>query len=172
MNTLQKLLSLGSESHHQEKAPLPCVMLPGSECRFFDRVQVFAHFDSILMSESSKNKLHSISLYGLGGVGKSKIALHYAMKVSRSLDAVLWIHAQTSTAIAQSFTDAALRLQLQRASSQNHSENRILVVSWLQHTSEYNVGAQIGANQRVKDVSGCSFSTMPSLASFFSTIGP
>ena len=79
--------------------------------------------------------LRSLALHGLGGVGKSHVALKYAHAQSHALDAVLWVHSETPAALEQSFTNIAMRLTLPDASPQKHEENRIMVLTWLQQTA-------------------------------------
>ena len=76
-------------------------------------------------------------LYGLGGIGKTQIALAYAYQKLDSLDAVFWIAADTEYSIQQSFSRVALdALKLPNAHPQAYQENMILVLDWLQKTSK------------------------------------
>ena len=131
---LQVLLSL-RPTNFSEDAKLPCIILPvAKNAHFYDRGGVInsiqAHLDN-----PSEQGFHSLALYGLGGVGKSHVALRYAHSRTDELDAILWIHSETATAISQSFSEIAVRLKLPSAEPRKHSENRILVLNWLQHTS-------------------------------------
>lgn len=82
--------------------------------------------------------LRSLALYGMGGVGKSHVALKYVEREqsNKGFDAIFWIQAETSVAIQQSFTEVALRLRLPDARSDSHGDNRRSVLAWLQKTCE------------------------------------
>ncbi|MCJ1385774.1 hypothetical protein MMC17_008898 [Xylographa soralifera] len=132
---LQRFLSLSSETF-SDQAKLPCVILPPAKtARFYDRDNIIARIDSHFETDSNPAELRSLALWGLGGVGKSHIALKYAHGKVKELDAILWIYSDTPVAIAQSFTVIATRLQLPDTKPQGHAENRILVLNWLQQTS-------------------------------------
>lgn len=80
----------------------------------------------------------SLTLYGIGGVGKSSVALRYAeTRIHRKeLDAMFWIAGEKEVTIRQSFTDVAVRLKLPGAQPNDHDKNRTLVLDWLQNTGE------------------------------------
>lgn len=134
---LQKLLSLTSEGFY-DQAKLPCIVLPAMKnTNIYDREDLIAKIDEYYQTmASSDQKPRAIALFGLGGVGKSQIALKYARKKiqERSLDVVLWTHSETATALAQSFTHLAIRLELPGANEQHHEKNKVLVLDWLQRT--------------------------------------
>ena len=131
---LQTLLSLNIAGF-KEEARLPCITLPVSRnARFFDREPILERIHSIFHDESEHSRFRSMALYGLGGVGKSTVAMKYAQRFSADLDAILWIRSETATSLEDSFSGAALRLQLPGATPQKHEENRILVLDWLQRT--------------------------------------
>ena len=124
----------------EEQAHLPCVMLPPSRApRFFDRTQVVEQIEQFFeKSRANTDNLASLAIYGLGGVGKSSVALRYAeTKLQRDeLDALFWIQSEKHVTISQSFTDIAMELQLPKARPNDPEENRVLVIKWLQQTSK------------------------------------
>lgn len=135
LTKLQSLLSLNS-NRFEEEAKLPCFVLPTVRiARFYDRDATIElidqHFES---GAGTTTEARSIALYGLGGVGKSQTALKYAYKKKGLLDVILWIRSQTSAAVAQSFTDAAIALKLPEVKPNQHTENRIIMLNWLQKT--------------------------------------
>ncbi|KAJ8131316.1 hypothetical protein O1611_g2307 [Lasiodiplodia mahajangana] len=103
--------------------------------RFFGRADIFERLDNVFDNEPWAS-LRSVALWGLGGIGKSFIALQYIeTKVRRgTYDATLWVHAEDDESIRQSFTDIALKLKLAGASPQTHGENLELVQDWFQST--------------------------------------
>ncbi|EEP78975.1 predicted protein [Uncinocarpus reesii 1704] len=87
-------------------------------------------------AEDSSQSFRSLALYGIGGVGKSSVALRYAeTRIHRKeLDAMLWVAAEKEVTLRQSFTDFAMRLKLPGAQPKDHDQNRTLVLDWLQNT--------------------------------------
>lgn len=136
LSRLQDLLRI-QDSRSTSDARLPCIILPPARNhRFYDRDAMIKRIDEMHERPIMEgNGPPSLALYGLGGVGKSFIALKFAHGKAQSLDAIFWIYSQTSTSIAQSFSDAAVRLGL--ADNREHfDKNRVLVLSWLQRTSK------------------------------------
>ncbi|KAM0335642.1 hypothetical protein ACHAQA_000691 [Verticillium albo-atrum] len=122
-----------------EPANLPCFVFPSFRpVRFFDRRDVVSkieeHFN--MSNADVENSFRSLALYGLGGVGKSSVALRYAEASIRrgEVDAVFWAHSEKPVTIRQSFTNIAMRLKLPDSQGKDHDENRHLVLSWLQRT--------------------------------------
>ena len=56
--------------------------------------------------------LQSHALYGLGGIGKTQLALEYAYRRAQDYTAVLWIAAETAESILASLQHAAATLEL------------------------------------------------------------
>jgi hypothetical protein len=137
---LQKLLSLTPETFC-DQAKLPCIVLPAAKnANVYDREDLIEQIDSYFQLLAKQDqKPRALALYGLGGIGKSQVALKYAQKMTqqRSLDAVLWIYSETATALGHSFTNVAQRLELPGAHEQHHEKNKMLVLDWLQRTSKF-----------------------------------
>ena len=115
---------------------LPVIMLPrAANKRFFDRTEIFKSIDEELhRGESGQD----VALHGLNGVGKSEIALQYAHSRTKDYDAVLWVHSQSETTISQSFTDIAVKLELEGATAKPDSyiSNKVILLTWLQRTGK------------------------------------
>jgi hypothetical protein len=131
-------LSTQSSTEH---AKLPCFVFPTARTvRFFDRTDVSQQIDEWFANEyqDSDRSFRSLALYGLGGVGKSCVALKYAEARRRrgDLDAMFWISSEKEVSMRQSFTEVAMRLQLSGARPKDDDENRTLVLNWLRVTSE------------------------------------
>lgn len=88
--------------------------------------------------EEKSQPFRSLALYGIGGVGKSSVALRYAeARIHRKeLDAMFWIAGEKEVTLRQSFTDIAVRLKLPGAQPKDHDQNRTLVLDWLQNTGK------------------------------------
>ena len=102
--------------------------------------------------------LRSLALYGMGGVGKSHVAMKYLEKkqVAKDFDAIFWINAENPISIQQSFTDVALRLKLPDTGPATHDENRMILKGWLQQTGTLEGTLQrVAANKNIdQNVSG------------------
>ncbi len=61
---------------------------------------------------------------GLGGVGKTQIALEYAYRYYQDYDAVLWTRADTQEALISGFVVFAALLQLPAAGGARSTEDR------------------------------------------------
>ncbi|KAF2259245.1 NB-ARC and TPR domain protein [Lojkania enalia] len=121
----------------EEQAKLPCVILPKIRTsRFFDRADVIQRMEDYFNEADPERSFRSLAIHGLGGVGKSTVALRYAeAKLKREeLDALFWVYSEKLVSMRQSFTEIALRLKLPDARPGDHDENQALVLNWLQHT--------------------------------------
>lgn len=114
----------------------PTRLLPG---RFFDRADVFEKLDLTLGHPQARASFKAIALWGMGGVGKSSIAISYIdLKVQKQqYDAIFWANSENSASLRQSFTSIAMKLKLPNAHPQNHDENLELVQEWFQSTSTF-----------------------------------
>ena len=124
-------------SRPEEQARLPCVILPSIRTsRFFDRTDVIQKIEEFFSQADPTQSFRSLTVHGLGGVGKSSVALKYAeAKLRRGeLDALFWVYSEKLVSIRQSFTDIAVRLKLPDARPGDHEENLALVLNWLQTT--------------------------------------
>ena len=134
--TLSKTMSpnLGKD----ELARLPCCALPvARNGRFFGRRDILDDIDERLQGHGDSQGLKSLAIHGLGGIGKTQIALEYAYSKQSQYDAILWVPAKDDLAMQQGFTKIAVDgLKLPNANSQSHQENVLSVVAWLQQTGE------------------------------------
>ena len=134
----QEILMSAPAGGNEEEAVLPCSStLPVSQnALFYDRDSIIARIDAVFFPSSGEQVFRSLVLYGIGGVGKSQVALKYTRIkiIKRELDAVFWLNSEKEIDLASSFTEAALALGLPRASKERHGENRVLLLNWLQRT--------------------------------------
>ncbi|KAL8926612.1 MAG: hypothetical protein Q9172_001711 [Xanthocarpia lactea] len=143
---LQSTLSLQKEpvqphnaasSQTDDDGKRPCTIFPSFRTsRFFDRTDTFQKIKEHFSQVDADQSFRSLALYGLGGVGKSSVALRYAETKLREgeLDAMFWVQSEKLVNIRQSFTDIALRLKLPGAKPEEHDDNLALVLNYLQHT--------------------------------------
>ena len=86
--------------------------LPFTEtARFCGREDILSEIDQALDSNTGA-QLKTFAVYGMGGVGKTQVALRYASYSRTKYDAVLWVSADNPMTIAQSFRAVAKSLGL------------------------------------------------------------
>src|SRR5579859_608553 len=84
--------------------------------------------------------LHSrqpIALYGLGGIGKTQIALEYAYQYSQDYAVMFWIKAETVESIRSSFLLMAEVLQLPEQGESDQSRVVAAVQRWLSNHRQW-----------------------------------
>lgn len=136
METLQSLLK--NKEKQEESQRFPCHTLPVAENKkFFGRKDILREIEEHLRPAESSSGLKSLAMHGLGGVGKTQIALAYGYAKLDEIDAVFWIPAEQELALQQGFTKIAIEgLHLEGAKPQGHQENMLMVMNWLQHTGQ------------------------------------
>lgn len=112
--------------------------LPFAECsRFWGRNDILGRIDKVLFAPSSASSLRSFALYGMGGAGKTQIALKYANSSREKFDVILWISADNLVTIGQSFREIARTLGLIRLDTETDDHAVMLKVKqWLSSTSK------------------------------------
>ncbi|KAK2596810.1 hypothetical protein QQS21_006139 [Conoideocrella luteorostrata] len=112
-----------------ETPPNPSILIPfGRDGDFVQRGDLIDQIEQSCDQRGSRT-----ALVGLGGVGKSQLAIEYAYRVrERSSDTwVFWIHASNSPRFEQSFRDIATHVKVK--GRQNPKANIFqLVHDWLQ----------------------------------------
>lgn len=93
--------------------------------RFVDREKELSKLESLLFSEDSCS---NVAIHGLGGVGKTQIALALAHKAYSECHgyAVFWIQATTIESIQKSYTEIAGELQLLGLDNENADVKTLL----------------------------------------------
>jgi predicted ATPase len=93
---------------------LPCYMIPyGLNLRFFGRKEESTLLQEQLDPTADGKEMRVVAVHGLGGVGKTQLALHYANTWMRSFDAIAWIPAETQIKLVQALSRFAAKLGLQ-----------------------------------------------------------
>lgn len=109
----------------QDTAKLPCFVLPSTRsARFFDRDDVIEKIEKHFQDDDSTSSLRSLALHGMGGVGKSHVAMKYLETKQRAkdFDAIFWVNAENPV------------LKLPDIKPATHDENRMILKGWLQQT--------------------------------------
>ena len=77
---------------------------------FHGREDLLARLESLLKPSDKSTSPNNVVLYGLGGVGKTQIALQYAWSNITYYDTVLWVSAESSLKLAESYGALAHQL--------------------------------------------------------------
>ncbi len=77
------------------------------------------------------------ALSGLGGIGKTQIAVEYAYRYRNEYDAILWIRAATHDTLISDFVTLAELLNIPEKSEQNQNKVVVAVKRWLATHSKY-----------------------------------
>ncbi len=98
--------------------------VPPRNLHFTGRVELLENLRA-RMAEGTTAVLPE-ALHGMGGVGKSHLALEYVHKHGREYDLVWWIAAEHAAQIGASFVDLAQRLNLPVSNEQNTAVPAVL----------------------------------------------
>ncbi|KAI0104343.1 hypothetical protein GGR51DRAFT_522349 [Nemania sp. FL0031] len=123
--------------NHQPEVQLPCLALPSMQNPLFHaRQEVLEELRGNLNHSGQGRSLRTAALWGLGGVGKSQIALEFAHQhAAAGCQIILWIACETESEIASSFNKAANQLQVPGLLPSNTpDQNQHLVLRFLQTT--------------------------------------
>jgi tetratricopeptide (TPR) repeat protein len=118
------------------RKPSPLWNVPSQRNPFFTgRDEVLQSLYQVLQIQDAVALSHPHGISGLGGIGKTQIALEFAYRYGSEYDAVLWVRADSYSALASSFVDLAQVLDLPE---QHEQDQRIVIEAvrrWLRlHT--------------------------------------
>jgi hypothetical protein len=103
---------------------------------FHARMELLTVLSSGLNDPNRNAGLAQVALYGLGGVGKTQIALEYAYLHFQDYEAIFWISAETSLKLAESFSAQAIALDLGNGDTvEQHNQLRGVFKKWLLDSS-------------------------------------
>lgn len=124
-----------------QKVRLPCYFTQGyrHDHNFFPRDQLTQVLDNALLPPSScvepsseSRDLRLLVLHGLGGIGKTEVALEYALSRKSSFEEVFIMNASTVPSLESDFSRLSLALGLESPDSQNDpTVSRDYVLRWL-----------------------------------------
>ena len=98
---------------------------------FTGREEILEALHLHLGTEQGVTLIQSIALHGLGGVGKTQIALEYAYRHALAYRAVFWLTAETTESIISSFLAIAELLQLPGRNDMDQQRVVASVQRWL-----------------------------------------
>lgn len=137
-----------TKSHFPEPRKLPCHVI-----RPYQRNPAFRGRDDVLdlidktltplveaisskpsLQDGQPREQRKFALVGIGGIGKTQVALAYAFRSFESFPVILWAHSETRAKLAQSFSEFDQELGLSAALTSNQGDSRERVKRWLQNT--------------------------------------
>lgn len=126
----------------EEDVKLPCYYAPfPANPNFFGRKGILGQLEDILtpLQPNYDGPIKSVAIWATAGIGKTQIALEFGnQQKDKGVPAVLWINSEDESSTAKAFTEIASMLELPGASdARGHDQNRLLVLKWLQTTSEW-----------------------------------
>ncbi|HEU5227720.1 MAG TPA: helix-turn-helix transcriptional regulator, partial [Ktedonobacteraceae bacterium] len=104
---------------------------------FTGRESTLSHLHEILSHKSSATSSHSCALCGLGGVGKTQMAIEYAYRHFQEYSAVFWLHAETSESLISSYVSLADLLNFPQRAMGEQNEIVTATIQWLNKHSDW-----------------------------------
>jgi nucleoside phosphorylase/tetratricopeptide (TPR) repeat protein len=99
---------------------------------FVGRSAELAALEKALAATGRSALTQPASVHGLGGVGKSLLAVEFAYRHADDYDAVLWLAAENPTTLAAGFADLARELRLPEADEPDQGVRTAAVLRWLE----------------------------------------
>ncbi len=102
---------------------------------FIDREEILGQLEHYFFHETSTTSSQPIALSGLGGIGKTQIALAYAHRYKHKYRHIFWVNARES--LVSDFANIARQLKLPERNHNNQEAVASAVKRWLQANSEW-----------------------------------
>jgi tetratricopeptide (TPR) repeat protein len=99
---------------------------------FIGRDELLTHIQSQLQTGQATTLSQPQAITGLGGIGKTQIAVEYAYRFHQDYQVVLWARAESTEALTSSFITIATLLKLPEHEAQEQTITVQAVKSWLQ----------------------------------------
>lgn len=135
---IKELPTLADFVLQQRTLSVPCYLLrPAIRNRdFYGRQDVLEEIDKALLPRSrtpnsAGEELRSFALSGLGGIGKTQVAIEYAFSRKASFDAIFWIEADESTQLAEGFGRIAAQFGFSDTADADRVVSRNIALEWL-----------------------------------------
>jgi hypothetical protein len=103
--------------------------------KFYGREAELQRLITHLQPQQPPSTLHACGLYGIGGSGKSQLALEFAYRNLAHYNAVFWISGETELKLAESFAAPAFALGVAGEYMQQLTQVRDIFKDWLYSSS-------------------------------------
>src|SRR5258708_25994950 len=125
-----------SEAAFTQNTPPATWNVPYHQIPFFTgREDIFARLQKTLMSKRKTALIQPLAMSGLGGVGKTQIALEYAYRYRHEYHTIVWVRADSSEALTSDFAAIATLLNLPEKDAPEQSRAVEAVQRWLAFTT-------------------------------------
>jgi tetratricopeptide (TPR) repeat protein len=104
---------------------------------FTGRETVLTHLHTHLTATRTAALTQPQAISGLGGIGKTHIAVEYAYRHQQDYRAVLWVNAATRETVIADYVTLAARLQLPEKDALDQTITVAAVKHWLENTSDW-----------------------------------
>jgi tetratricopeptide (TPR) repeat protein len=126
-----KVTSVSSEattSREREQAVLPQIMrgVPSRNPRFTGRVDLINKLHHMLVTGTERAALLPHTLHGLGGVGKTQLAIEYVYKFAHEYDLICWLPAHDLTQVRSSLVELGNAMELPENSNVTRAVTAVL----------------------------------------------
>ena len=121
-----------SEEQDAPKVPLWSVPYPRNPL-FTGRAILLHSLHTFLQQHMTTALTQTSALHGLGGVGKTQVALEYIYRYASAYTAVFWLSADTADTLLASMVTLAEVLNLPERNEQNQQRMVRAVGRWLEH---------------------------------------
>lgn len=119
--------SIFKDLSHNQKYQIPY----SNADRFVGREEILSKIEATLKPGVTTQQ-NVFCIWGLGGVGKTQIALTFINRGTKLFDLCFWVKAENKVSLRRSFTDIAVSLDLPGVSRSNPpDDNRDTFISWL-----------------------------------------
>lgn len=119
---------------------MPCHIIPfGINLKFYGRSAEMQELMKVLDPKTGHQTLRAVSICGLGGVGKTQLALNYANLSRETYDAICWVQADTETKLVQGLAAFASKLGLPKkggAAEDDYYQSVQKVRDWLNNSGK------------------------------------
>ena len=121
-----------ASDHSSSGLPPPISNVPYRRNPLFTgREEILAHLSTALRRNKAEALMQAQAITGLGGIGKTQIAVEYAYRYGQDYQALLWVNASSRDALSSDFVTLAALLNLPEQHEQDQDIVVRAVTRWL-----------------------------------------
>ena len=125
-------------SQHPTASLMPVWNVPYRRNIFFTgREDILQNVRTVLTAGTTVALTQAQAISGLGGVGKTQLAVEYAYRYQNDYRAILWVRADSREALISDYVNIAALLNLPEKQDQDQSRILKAFAHWLQESSDW-----------------------------------